>query len=374
MSKDEKYGVVFVRWCRLRYRLSIVPEERQERDDATLAALSQSLGIPEVLQYLRGICEVMSELTQPGVSDEQKPWVQLLSEVYQARFDPPDADQVLEEYVKAVASGGLLPPQSRSQLEYELRIAACDRLAVMPVWPESIEDILRQELDQLLPRPKRIVCQRIGIDGPPVMLKHIAAELGVTRGAIWQSYKKSLARLRTRLTARGLGLLLRPLHESLIQALELTRIAPSVQAERVRLQQEYGRVLATLIATAESVGKLRIEGATEWSQEIQRWASRLDDTVQGLQLASQAQTLLTPVTSLELTVRTRNGLRAAELWVVGQVVQRGEGDLLRYRNFGRKSLRELHDVLGTMGLTLGMTLPIELQEAVQAAGFFARGR
>jgi DNA-directed RNA polymerase subunit alpha len=60
------------------------------------------------------------------------------------------------------------------------------------------------------------------------------------------------------------------------------------------------------------------------------------------------------VEELELSVRSSNCLRAAEIKSIGDLVQKGEADMLKFRNFGRKSLKEIQDLLGEMGLSFGM--------------------
>ena len=60
------------------------------------------------------------------------------------------------------------------------------------------------------------------------------------------------------------------------------------------------------------------------------------------------------VEELELSVRSSNCLRAAEIKTIGDLVQKGEPEMLKYRNFGRKSLKEIQDILGEMGLSFGM--------------------
>jgi DNA-directed RNA polymerase subunit alpha len=60
------------------------------------------------------------------------------------------------------------------------------------------------------------------------------------------------------------------------------------------------------------------------------------------------------VEELELSVRSSNCLRAAEIKTIGDLVQKSEGEMLKYRNFGRKSLKEIQDILGEMGLAFGM--------------------
>lgn len=67
-----------------------------------------------------------------------------------------------------------------------------------------------------------------------------------------------------------------------------------------------------------------------------------------------AQLLDIPVEEMELSVRSSNCLKAAGIKSIRDLVTRTEGDMLKYRNFGRKSLTELNDVLTTMGLSFGL--------------------
>jgi len=60
------------------------------------------------------------------------------------------------------------------------------------------------------------------------------------------------------------------------------------------------------------------------------------------------------VDELELSVRSGNCLRAAEIKTLWELVQKTEQDMLKYRNFGRKSLKEIQDILESMGLKFGM--------------------
>jgi len=62
------------------------------------------------------------------------------------------------------------------------------------------------------------------------------------------------------------------------------------------------------------------------------------------------------VEELELSVRSSNCLRAAEIKTIGDLVQKGEPEMLKYRNFGRKSLKEIQDILSEMGLGFGMDI------------------
>ena len=62
------------------------------------------------------------------------------------------------------------------------------------------------------------------------------------------------------------------------------------------------------------------------------------------------------VEELELSVRSSNCLRAAEIKTIGELVLKGEPEMLKFRNFGRKSLKEIQDILSEMGLDFGMDI------------------
>lgn len=62
------------------------------------------------------------------------------------------------------------------------------------------------------------------------------------------------------------------------------------------------------------------------------------------------------VDELELSVRSANCLKNAGIKLIGELVSKTEAEMLKTQNFGRKSLNEIKDILGDMGLTLGMKL------------------
>ena len=66
--------------------------------------------------------------------------------------------------------------------------------------------------------------------------------------------------------------------------------------------------------------------------------------------------LFKSVDELELSVRSANCLQNANIRHIGELVQRTEAEMLKTKNFGRKSLNEIKEVLGAMELELGMTV------------------
>ncbi|MCK9461542.1 MAG: DNA-directed RNA polymerase subunit alpha [Proteobacteria bacterium] len=68
------------------------------------------------------------------------------------------------------------------------------------------------------------------------------------------------------------------------------------------------------------------------------------------------ENLFRPVDELELSVRSANCLQNAGIKLIGELVQKTEAEMLKTKNFGRKSLKEIRDILTEMDLQLGMKL------------------
>jgi DNA-directed RNA polymerase subunit alpha len=87
-----------------------------------------------------------------------------------------------------------------------------------------------------------------------------------------------------------------------------------------------------------------------------------DETEEPLPVASPImdqklnENLFRSVDELELSVRSANCLQNANIKTIGDLVQRSEAEMLKTKNFGRKSLKEIKEILAEMGLSLGMKL------------------
>jgi DNA-directed RNA polymerase subunit alpha len=83
------------------------------------------------------------------------------------------------------------------------------------------------------------------------------------------------------------------------------------------------------------------------------------------------ENLFRSVDELELSVRSANCLKNADIRYIGDLVQKTEAEMLKTKNFGRKSLNEIKEILAEMGLSLGMKLetwpPPELERAKKEA-------
>jgi DNA-directed RNA polymerase subunit alpha len=72
------------------------------------------------------------------------------------------------------------------------------------------------------------------------------------------------------------------------------------------------------------------------------------------------ENLFRPVSDLELSVRSANCLQNAKINLIGELVQKTDAEMLKTKNFGRKSLNEIKAILSDMGLSLGMKLDFAL--------------
>jgi DNA-directed RNA polymerase subunit alpha len=68
------------------------------------------------------------------------------------------------------------------------------------------------------------------------------------------------------------------------------------------------------------------------------------------------ENLFRSVEELELSVRSANCLKNADIRYIGELVQKSEAEMLKTKNFGRKSLNEIKEILAEMGLSLGLKL------------------
>ncbi|HMK52904.1 MAG TPA: DNA-directed RNA polymerase subunit alpha, partial [Thermodesulfobacteriota bacterium] len=82
------------------------------------------------------------------------------------------------------------------------------------------------------------------------------------------------------------------------------------------------------------------------------------------------ENLLRSVDELELSVRSANCLKHANIKLIGDLVQKTEAEILATKNFGRKSLNEIKEILNEMGLSLGMRLdhwpPKKTEEEIES--------
>ncbi|MDC0255830.1 DNA-directed RNA polymerase subunit alpha [Bacteriovoracales bacterium] len=99
----------------------------------------------------------------------------------------------------------------------------------------------------------------------------------------------------------------------------------------------------------------------EDEEEVHRTESKVSQSAPGTNNA-----LLKPVSELELSVRSANCLQNANIKYIYELVSKTEGEMLRTKNFGRKSLNEIKEILTSMGLGLGMKVDSIMKEVQES--------
>ena len=146
-------------------------------------------------------------------------------------------------------------------------------------------------------------------------------------------------------------------------AVEPTRVGQRIDYERLQIEVETDGSITPEDALTSAAAILRdhiglfveVETAPEPKEE-EREVDAEVQRVRGM--------LLQSVDDLDLSVRAQNCLKAAQIKSIGDLVRREESEMLKFRNFGRKSLQELVQVLEERGLRFGMDVHryIELEE------------
>src|SRR5438034_6454524 len=152
----------------------------------------------------------------------------------------------------------------------------------------------------------------------------------------------------------------------------VTRVRYAVESARVGQRTDYDRLILEIwtdgrispddaLTQASAILQHHLDvfvgydkNAVEFEQETRK---EDDDKSKMRKLLNMS------VNEIELSVRAANCLNNANITTVGQLAMKSEQEMLKYRNFGKKSLNEIKEKLAALGLSLGMTFEPELLEA-----------
>ena len=143
------------------------------------------------------------------------------------------------------------------------------------------------------------------------------------------------------------------------------RVNFRVEETRVGPMTNFDRLILEVSTDASITAKDAVTQAADILLDQLRLFSDFDETyVEPVQEIDEEKVqrekyLSKPVAELELSVRSSNCLEAAQITTIRDLVVKTEQDMLKFRNFGRKSLNEIKDFLANMGLSLGMELDDE---------------
>lgn len=143
-----------------------------------------------------------------------------------------------------------------------------------------------------------------------------------------------------------------------------------VETTRVGQQTDYEKLTIEI----ETDGSITPEDALAHAGKIMRDHIQLfinfdiepesdkETSEEDAEFARIRKVLTTPVDELELSVRSHNCLRAANIKTIADLVKRDEAELLKFRNFGRKSLAELAEIIEAERLHFGMNVSKYLKD------------
>lgn len=141
----------------------------------------------------------------------------------------------------------------------------------------------------------------------------------------------------------------------------VTRVNFRVENTRIGQRTDYDRLVLEIWTDGSILPQDGLSSAAQiLKNHLQLFISFDDDMVPDQEVEVDQEferiraLLKTNVEELELSVRSSNCLRAAEIKQLAELVQKSEPEMLKYRNFGRKSLTELNDILSDLGLSFGM--------------------
>ncbi len=144
-----------------------------------------------------------------------------------------------------------------------------------------------------------------------------------------------------------------------------------VEPTRVGQQTDYEKLLLEI----ETDGSIAPEEGLTYAGKILREHIQLfinfdsepeaekEEVEEDAEVARIRKVLKTSVDDLELSVRSHNCLRAADIKTIADLVRLEEAELLKFRNFGRKSLAELSAIIEEEGLTFGMDVDKYLKDS-----------
>src|SRR4051812_2637464 len=145
----------------------------------------------------------------------------------------------------------------------------------------------------------------------------------------------------------------------------VTRVRYNVEAARVGQRTDYDRLVLEIwtdgrispddaLTQASAILSHHLDvfvGYDKSAVEFEEVADKQDD-----ERARQKKLYNMSVNEIELSVRAANCLNNANITTVGQLAMKTEAEMLKYRNFGKKSLNEIKDKLTSLGLGLGMNI------------------
>lgn len=143
----------------------------------------------------------------------------------------------------------------------------------------------------------------------------------------------------------------------------VTKVSYQVENTRVGQKTDYDRLIMEIATNSAVTPEDALSFAAKIIKDHLQLFIHLDEEVlvedapqEDEEILRVRNLLKTRVEELELSVRSSNCLRAANIQTLGELVTKSESEMLKYRNFGRKSLNEIGALLEEYGLNFGMDI------------------
>jgi DNA-directed RNA polymerase subunit alpha len=151
----------------------------------------------------------------------------------------------------------------------------------------------------------------------------------------------------------------------------VTRVRYAVESARVGQRTDYDRLIVEIwtdgrispddaLTQASAILQHHLDVFVGYDKNAVEFEEVVDK--QDEEKTKLKKLLAMSVNEIELSVRAANCLNNANITTVGQLAMKSEAEMLKYRNFGKKSLNEIKDKLASLGLTLGMTFEADALE------------
>ncbi len=140
-----------------------------------------------------------------------------------------------------------------------------------------------------------------------------------------------------------------------------TRVGQKIDFERLTLEIETDGSISAEEAITQAAVILRDHVSLFIQVDAEPQPAKMEKEVDA-EVQRMRNLLLQSVDELDLSVRAHNCLKAANIKTIGDLVRREESEMLKFRNFGRKSLQELINVLDDRSLRFGMDVDKYLEE------------
>ncbi len=146
------------------------------------------------------------------------------------------------------------------------------------------------------------------------------------------------------------------------------RVKYDVQDARVGRRTDYDRLVVEIwtdgrvapddaLTTAAAILRHHLDVFVNYDEDLVEFEE--GEKKSDAERAERRKKLAMSVNDIELSVRAANCLNNANITTVGELAQKTEAEMLKYRNFGKKSLNEIRDKLADLGLSLGMSFDPE---------------